>query len=167
MLMFIVANLAGSTIQITTLPLPVLSTLQAVRLSLSQLRLRADLFPVWSGIQFDMCYSHPRRAFYTMVLRRDVLGICRSRAHCHFRSHRRTCAQPRPAPRTSTKTAIHTLDDRSGYPGDRDHHYRKNSQMDQSVRQEHSAHAFLQRNGLRSCQWNFVGTFSFGCKIGS
>jgi magnesium transporter len=30
MLMFIVANLVGSTIQITTLPLPVLSTLQAV-----------------------------------------------------------------------------------------------------------------------------------------
>ena len=30
MLMFIVSNLAGSTIQITTLPLPVLSTLQAV-----------------------------------------------------------------------------------------------------------------------------------------
>ena len=34
MLMFIVANIVGSTIQITTLPLPVLSTLQAVRLSL-------------------------------------------------------------------------------------------------------------------------------------
>ena len=31
MLMFIVANLVGSSIQITTLPLPVLSTLQAVR----------------------------------------------------------------------------------------------------------------------------------------
>lgn len=31
MTMFIIANLAGSTIQITTLPLPVLSTLQAVR----------------------------------------------------------------------------------------------------------------------------------------
>ena len=30
MLMFIVSNLVGSTIQITTLPLPVLSTLQAV-----------------------------------------------------------------------------------------------------------------------------------------
>lgn len=30
MLMFIVSNIAGSTIQITTLPLPVLSTLQAV-----------------------------------------------------------------------------------------------------------------------------------------
>ena len=30
MLMFIVANIGGSTIQITTLPLPVLSTLQAV-----------------------------------------------------------------------------------------------------------------------------------------
>lgn len=30
MLMFIIANLVGSTIQITTLPLPVLSTLQAV-----------------------------------------------------------------------------------------------------------------------------------------
>ena len=29
MLMFIVANVVGSTIQITTLPLPVLSTLQA------------------------------------------------------------------------------------------------------------------------------------------
>src|SRR5690242_9400853 len=29
MLMFIVANIVGSTIQITTLPLPVLSTLQA------------------------------------------------------------------------------------------------------------------------------------------
>lgn len=34
MLMFIIANLVGSTIQITTLPLPVLSTLQAVRPSL-------------------------------------------------------------------------------------------------------------------------------------
>ena len=33
MLMFIVANIVGSTIQITTLPLPVLSTLQAVCLS--------------------------------------------------------------------------------------------------------------------------------------
>lgn len=31
MLMFVVANIVGSTIQITTLPLPVLSTLQAVR----------------------------------------------------------------------------------------------------------------------------------------
>lgn len=30
MLMFVVANLLGSSIQITTLPLPVLSTLQAV-----------------------------------------------------------------------------------------------------------------------------------------
>lgn len=30
MLMFVVANIVGSTIQITTLPLPVLSTLQAV-----------------------------------------------------------------------------------------------------------------------------------------
>lgn len=30
MLMFVVANLVGSSIQITTLPLPVLSTLQAV-----------------------------------------------------------------------------------------------------------------------------------------
>lgn len=34
MLMFIISNLLGSTIQITTLPLPVLSTLQAVRLLL-------------------------------------------------------------------------------------------------------------------------------------
>ena len=33
MLMFVVANIVGSTIQITTLPLPVLSTLQAVRAS--------------------------------------------------------------------------------------------------------------------------------------
>ena len=31
MLMFLIANIFGSTIQITTLPLPVLSTLQAVR----------------------------------------------------------------------------------------------------------------------------------------
>ena len=31
MLMFVVANVLGSTIQITTLPLPVLSTLQAVQ----------------------------------------------------------------------------------------------------------------------------------------
>ncbi len=31
MLMFVVSNVLGSTIQITTLPLPVLSTLQAVR----------------------------------------------------------------------------------------------------------------------------------------
>ena len=30
MLMFVVSNIVGSTIQITTLPLPVLSTLQAV-----------------------------------------------------------------------------------------------------------------------------------------
>lgn len=30
MLMFVVANIVGSTIQLTTLPLPVLSTLQAV-----------------------------------------------------------------------------------------------------------------------------------------
>jgi hypothetical protein len=30
MLMFLVSNIVGSTIQITTLPLPVLSTLQAV-----------------------------------------------------------------------------------------------------------------------------------------
>lgn len=34
MLMFVTSNLLGSTIQITTLPLPVLSTLQAVRLIL-------------------------------------------------------------------------------------------------------------------------------------
>lgn len=32
MLIFILSNLVGSTIQITTLPLPVLSTLQAVSL---------------------------------------------------------------------------------------------------------------------------------------
>ena len=31
MLMFVISNVVGSTIQITTLPLPVLSTLQAVR----------------------------------------------------------------------------------------------------------------------------------------
>jgi hypothetical protein len=30
MFMFVVSNIVGSTIQITTLPLPVLSTLQAV-----------------------------------------------------------------------------------------------------------------------------------------
>ena len=30
MLMFVISNIVGSTIQITTLPLPVLSTLQAV-----------------------------------------------------------------------------------------------------------------------------------------
>ena len=35
MLMYIVSNVLGSTIQITTLPLPVLSTLQAVRLRAS------------------------------------------------------------------------------------------------------------------------------------
>jgi hypothetical protein len=34
MLMFLVSNIVGSTIQITTLPLPVLSTLQAVNISL-------------------------------------------------------------------------------------------------------------------------------------
>ena len=165
--MFIVANLAGSTIQITTLPLPVLSTLQAVRLSPSQLWPSADLFPVWSGIQFYLCYADPRRAFYTMVVRRDLLGVCGSRAHCDFRSHRRTCAQPGPAPWTSTKTAIHTLDDRSGCAGDSDHHQRKNSKMDQSIRQEYSAHAFLPRNGLWSCQWNTISTFPLGCKVGS
>jgi hypothetical protein len=33
MLMFVISNIVGSTIQITTLPLPVLSTLQAVWLS--------------------------------------------------------------------------------------------------------------------------------------
>lgn len=37
MLMFVVANIVGSTIQITTLPLPVLSTLQAVSCSLRSL----------------------------------------------------------------------------------------------------------------------------------
>lgn len=31
MTMFVLSNIVGSTIQITTLPLPVLSTLQAVR----------------------------------------------------------------------------------------------------------------------------------------
>ena len=31
--MFVISNIVGSTIQITTLPLPVLSTLQAVRMS--------------------------------------------------------------------------------------------------------------------------------------
>lgn len=35
--MFVISNIVGSTIQITTLPLPVLSTLQAVSPSLPQL----------------------------------------------------------------------------------------------------------------------------------
>lgn len=34
MLMFVVSNIIGSTIQITTLPLPVLSTLQAVSITM-------------------------------------------------------------------------------------------------------------------------------------
>jgi hypothetical protein len=33
MSMFVISNIVGSTIQITTLPLPVLSTLQAVSIS--------------------------------------------------------------------------------------------------------------------------------------
>lgn len=42
MAMFVISNIVGSTIQITTLPLPVLSTLQAV----------SDCFRKCSGIQY-------------------------------------------------------------------------------------------------------------------
>lgn len=47
MLMFVVANIVGSTIQITTLPLPVLSTLQAVGRSTACLENVCSLFAVW------------------------------------------------------------------------------------------------------------------------
>ena len=50
MLMFIVANLVGSTIQLTTLPLPVLSTLQAVFDPKLLTWTPSDLFLVWSGL---------------------------------------------------------------------------------------------------------------------
>lgn len=44
MLMFIVSNIVGSSIQITTLPLPVLSTLQAVEVTCqSAISKRTDL----------------------------------------------------------------------------------------------------------------------------
>ena len=53
MFMFIVSNLAGSSIQITTLPLPVLSTLQAVcATSMSILRAHAYVGSLdWSSIR--------------------------------------------------------------------------------------------------------------------
>jgi len=53
MLMFIVSNLAGSTIQITTLPLPVLSTLQAVRANYYSTIAISRLFLVQSGLVFN------------------------------------------------------------------------------------------------------------------
>lgn len=58
--MFIVSNLVGSTIQITTLPLPVLSTLQAVcHLQMNNPLLREGLLTQSS---LDLCsipYAHP------------------------------------------------------------------------------------------------------------
>ena len=55
MLMFVISNLCGSTIQITTLPLPVLSTLQAVWFMLAIFILGNILIHsslAWSSIRY-------------------------------------------------------------------------------------------------------------------
>ena len=118
MLMFITSNIAGSTIQITTLPLPVLSTLQAVRSgNFSSLRVATYDSTVWPGIQLYLCYPDPWRAFHAMVFRRNSLSLRWSCTNCNFWSYRRTSAQSRPIARTSGKAAIYSLDDWPSDPG--------------------------------------------------
>ena len=164
--MFIVANLVGSTIQITTLPLPVLSTLQAVRLIFPQDScLPTDSSAVRSSLQLHLRQPHTRRAFHTMVSRRNVSSLSRSCAYRHLRSHRRTGAQPRPALGTPRKTTVYPLDDRPSDCGGRYHHWRKNPQMDEPLDKQQSTHASFQRNGVRSRQWHTISTFPSGGKI--
>lgn len=64
MLMFVVSNIVGSTIQITTLPLPVLSTLQAVSITANPLSLLDSLLIlshviVRSRFQYHFRYRDP------------------------------------------------------------------------------------------------------------
>lgn len=60
--MFVVSNIVGSTIQITTLPLPVLSTLQAVSVLFSSVADGRGLLSqaiVGPGFQHDLRHFSP------------------------------------------------------------------------------------------------------------
>lgn len=114
MFMFIISNVVGSTIQITTLPLPVLSTLQAVSLIfvylLSELPALANEQSVWSSLQYPFRNLDPRRAVYTLLFLRNHPCLCWRNPHSDFRRNQRSCAQPDRADTAPEKMAIHLVD---------------------------------------------------------
>jgi hypothetical protein len=76
--MFVVSNIVGSTIQITTLPLPVLSTLQAVSLLFSSAAGGRDLLSqtiVRTGFQHDLRHISPGRSVHQVFLYRYDPGL--------------------------------------------------------------------------------------------
>lgn len=82
--MFVVANIVGSTIQITTLPLPVLSTLQAVRILVSAYLFLLTL-SVRPRLQLNMRFYRPQRALHAILLSRNRTRRNRRTYDWHFR----------------------------------------------------------------------------------
>ena len=142
MFIFILSNLFGSTIQITTLPLPVLSTLQAVRPSKWTIKsVLIDGILVWLGLQLHMRHPHSWRTLHKMVIWGNSPCLRRSSPHCHLRSHRRASAQPRSTTRAPRKTSIHILDDRPGNPSCRHHHRRESTEAHEPADNEQPPNA--------------------------
>ena len=162
MLMFVVSNLVGSTIQITTLPLPVLSTLQAV--SLRSNLLAAHLTRAgWTRLQFSMRHFDTWRTFYSLCFlwHRPSLRWCL--ADCHLRRHQRTCSRPHATSDAVGTKTIYRMDDRPGCFGCSCSRGRSSIKGPRSVQQEQPSDAAISGHGIWSRQRQLVRSLSSRC----
>ena len=154
MLMFLVSNLVGSTVQLTTLPLPVLSTLQAVGHSHTVLIYTiAESIPGRPRLQLNMRLPHPRGALHTLVVRGYCPCMHRRCTDRHLRGHWRASTQSQPAAELIAKTSIHHMDGLYRYCRHCHHCIGQAQQAPETMGETSSSDALLQGNGLRCREW--------------
>lgn len=160
--MFIVANLVGSTIQITTLPLPVLSTLQAVCRSQS-LCISAKLtLAVRPRLQLNMRLPHSQRALHALLFCRHRPRRRRRPSHWHIRCHSRALAQSKPAPEAPWSTPVSNMD--GGHPDRRGHFARRKLVLETAAPTAHASNPPNSRNLFRLHQRYTVSTLPSHCQ---
>jgi hypothetical protein len=160
MLMFIVSNLVGSTIQITTLPLPVLSTLQAV-CSLSRLILcKTNKCIVRACLQFNLRNAYTWRGFYTLLSCWNHSCLHRRNTDSHIRSHTGASTQPRPTSSPPRPAPVHTMDGRAGCPCGCNHHSGKTRQGLESPYKQQPSNAPHSRHDVWGTERNTLSTLT-------
>lgn len=158
------SNVVGSTIQITTLPLPVLSTLQAVRITISV----SGKLSIVVGTRFQFClrFAHSRRALYSILACGNDPGFWRCHTDRHLRGHWRASTHTGSATGSLRASTIRAVDGGSSYSC-RCHHPRSSSTQGlESISWQHATHATDPRHGLWLHQWNTFSSFSSRGQVG-